>query len=217
MNPFYYSRRFFTKKQIKKIVLVLIISIVGQSFLFTSSPFVSEAKAKGVDITINPDLVASTTTATPAITISSTTLSTFNFINLFKQKIEAVVVEEVKLPVVKQVVVSSATRRISAYNAGDVNQCDGDPCTAANGENICLALERGYKRCAANFVPFGTILEIEGYGQCLVVDRMNSRYPNNVDIAMKYEDKHEALEFGRRSLNVKIITQINTDSEIALK
>ena len=102
-------------------------------------------------------------------------------------------------------VVSSITRTISAYNVGDIYQCAGNPCTSANGENICKALELGYKRCAANFVPFGTILEIEGYGECMVTDRMNSRYLNNVDIAMKYEEHTKALEFGRRSLTVNII------------
>lgn len=101
---------------------------------------------------------------------------------------------------------------ISAYNAGDPYQCDNSPCIAANGENICLALELGYKRCAANFVPFGTILEIEGYGRCLVVDRMNSRFSNHVDIAMKKTEKKEALKFGRRKLKVHIVKPLPNNS-----
>lgn len=105
----------------------------------------------------------------------------------------------------KLIAVPMGVKTISAYNVGDPNQCDDSPCTAANGENICLALELGYKRCAANFVPFGTILEIEGYGRCLVTDRMNSRYSNHIDIAMKKTEKSEALKFGRQKLNIKII------------
>ncbi len=94
---------------------------------------------------------------------------------------------------------------VTAYNAGDVNQCWGDPCQSANGENICLALKKGYKRCAANFVPLGTRLEIEGFGQCLVTDRMNSRYHYRVDIAMKLEEKQRAKDFGLQYLNVSVL------------
>ena len=100
---------------------------------------------------------------------------------------------------------SLGVKGISAYNAGDPYQTDGNPCRSANGENICLALELGYKRCASNMVPFGTLLEIEGYGRCLVTDRMNSRFQNHVDIAMKASEKQAALQFGRRKLAVTIV------------
>lgn len=115
---------------------------------------------------------------------------------------DPVVIEEL-------IFVNLGIKSVSAYNVGDVNQCDSTPCTSANGENICLALDLGYKRCAANFVPFGTLLEIEGYGRCLVTDRMNSRFSNHVDIAMRKDEKTEALKFGRRNLNIKIIKKIN--------
>jgi len=99
---------------------------------------------------------------------------------------------------------NSVIREVTAYNAGDINQCWGDPCESANGENICLALELGYKRCAANFVPFGTILHIEHYGDCMVTDRMNSRYTNRVDIAMKLSEYERAKKFGLQKLLVTI-------------
>lgn len=113
-------------------------------------------------------------------------------------------------------VVSTALRSVSAYNAGDVRQCDSDPCRAANGENICLALELGYKRCAANFVPFGTVLEIDGYGECLVTDRMNPRFNGAVDIAMKYNELDKAKQWGRRRLTVKIVKYVSPDAELAV-
>ena len=113
--------------------------------------------------------------------------------------------DDVAVAVKKRHVISSTIRNISVYNVGDINQCSGDPCIAANGENICKALDKGYKRCAANFVKFGTILEIEGYGECLVVDRMANRFGQNVDLAFKYEDRQEALNFGRQNLKVSIV------------
>jgi 3D (Asp-Asp-Asp) domain-containing protein len=102
-------------------------------------------------------------------------------------------------------VVYSKTMPVTAYNTGDVNQCWGDPCISANGENICMALEMGYKRCAANFVPLGTRLNVEGFGQCVVTDRMNSRYHYRVDIAMKKDEYKEAREFGLKRLKIEVL------------
>ncbi len=117
--------------------------------------------------------------------------------------------DDVPEPIKEEFIVTPlGVKGISAYNVGDPGQTDASPCTAANGENICLALELGYKRCASNIVPFGTILEIEGYGRCLVTDRMNSRYTNHVDIAMKKTEKKEALKFGRRKLKVHLVKKI---------
>ena len=100
---------------------------------------------------------------------------------------------------------SQKLRRISAYNVGAVKQSDSSPCKSANGENICLAVSLAYKRCAANFVYFGTMLEIKGYGRCMVTDRMNERYPDSVDIAMSLDEKQRAKEFGVQYRNVKIL------------
>ncbi len=101
--------------------------------------------------------------------------------------------------------VRASIREVTAYNVGDPNQNYGDPCIAANGENICTALKLGLKRCAANFVPFGTQLSIDNYGVCTVTDRMNRRYRNRVDIAMKVTEKEKALQFGVKKLKVTIL------------
>jgi len=100
----------------------------------------------------------------------------------------------------------SQLREVTAYNVGDPSQNYGDPCESANGENICAALDSGSKRCAANFVPFGTILRIAHYGVCTVTDRMNKRYSDRVDIAMKKDEKKKALRFGLRRLQVTVVT-----------
>lgn len=112
------------------------------------------------------------------------------------------VIEEEKQT--EYIIQSQTVREVTAYNTGDINQCSGDPCRSANGEDICLAISLGYKRCAANFVPFGTVLEVEGIGRCLVTDRMNSKYPDRVDIAFAYGDTR-AREFGIKLLTVKIL------------
>jgi len=103
------------------------------------------------------------------------------------------------------IVRSETIRVVTAYNAGDPRQTDDTPCISASGENICKALAKGKKRCAANFVPLGSRLYVEKIGVCLVTDRTNKRYRNRVDIAMQRDEYHKARRFGRQKLTVKII------------
>ena len=105
----------------------------------------------------------------------------------------------------RYIVRSETIRVVTAYNAGDARQTDDTPCISASGENICKALAKGKKRCAANFVPLGSRLFVEKIGVCLVTDRTNKRYRNRVDIALQRDEYHKARRFGRQKLTVKII------------
>ncbi len=96
-------------------------------------------------------------------------------------------------------------RKVTAYNAGDLDQCSGDPCISASGENLCDTLVLGYQRCAANFVPLGTRLHIETLGEYVVVDRMHKRFGQRVDIAMKPDEKERARSFGVQRLRVTVL------------
>jgi len=96
-------------------------------------------------------------------------------------------------------------REVTAYNVGVRGQTSGRPCIGATGENLCLLVVQGRKICAANFVDPETILNIEGYGECVVLDRMNRRFAHRVDIAMRKNEVDRAIEFGiqRRHVEVK--------------
>jgi len=96
-------------------------------------------------------------------------------------------------------------REVTAYNVGVKEQTNDEPCIGATGRNLCRLVARGLKICAANFVDPDTILKIEGYGECIVLDRMNRRFARRVDIAMRKDEVHRALEFGiqRRHVAVK--------------
>ena len=98
-------------------------------------------------------------------------------------------------------------RNVSVYNVGDINQCSGDPCIGASGYDICKLLREGINVCAANWALFGTVIEVEGMGECFVLDRMNSRFPEGVDWAMRKDEKHKALDFGRKWLKVKVLNK----------
>lgn len=115
-----------------------------------------------------------------------------------------------KSPVRLYQVVSETVREVTAYNVGDRSQTDEHPCIGASGDNLCSRLERGEKICALNGVPLGTILVIQNYGECIVMDRMNSRYRNRVDIAMKVSELGKARKFGLQRLNVEILEEVRT-------
>ena len=97
-------------------------------------------------------------------------------------------------------------REVSAYNVGVRGQTSDEPCIGATGENLCRLVARGLKVCAANFVDPETILNIEGYGECIVLDRMHRRFAHRVDIAMREDEVERALEFGIQRRQVEVIT-----------
>ena len=101
--------------------------------------------------------------------------------------------------------VPGSVREVTAYNVGVKRQTDDTPCLGATGENLCRLVARGLKVCAANFVAPETILNIEGYGECVVLDRTNRRFAHRVDIAMRKDEADRALEFGiqRRYVEVR--------------
>ena len=95
-------------------------------------------------------------------------------------------------------------REVTAYNVGVRGQTSDDPCIGATGRNLCRLVARGLKVCAANFVDPETILHIEGYGECIVLDRMNRRFAHRVDIAMRKDEVGKALGFGIQQRYVEV-------------
>jgi len=100
--------------------------------------------------------------------------------------------------------IAGVVREVTAYNVGVKEQTSDTPCIGAGGDDLCRLITR-MKVCAANFVPLGTILEIEKFGECVVLDRMHRRFSHRVDIAMRDHEIEEAREFGlqRRIVQVK--------------
>jgi len=101
-------------------------------------------------------------------------------------------------------------RSITSYNS-DAGQCDSDPCTTANMFNVC---EHGIEdTIAANFLKFGTkvrIPELFGNRIFVVRDRMNTRYPDRVDVWML--NKEDSKNFGVRRARIEVV--IEKDPEL---
>lgn len=86
-------------------------------------------------------------------------------------------------------------RTITAYSSTP-DQTDDTPFITASGQMV----RRGI--CATNEFEMGTVLEING-DIYEVQDRTNSRYRHRIDLWMP--SREEALEFGVKTLEVKII------------
>ena len=95
--------------------------------------------------------------------------------------------------------------RVTAYNVGDPAQTDATPCIGAGNENLCRALAKGEKVCAANFVPLNAYLHIRDHGIYRVADRMHDRFKYGIDIAMAAHQVDKAKEFGVQHLPVRVL------------
>ena len=88
------------------------------------------------------------------------------------------------------------TVQSSAY-APSPYQTDATPCVTAAGTRVRPGV------VASNFLPLGTILEIEGE-QFIVEDRMNPRF-DGYYLDLWFPSTSSALKFGRKELEVKIV------------
>lgn len=98
-------------------------------------------------------------------------------------------------------------------------ETDASPCIDSNGQDICVLWQKGQKTCATNWVDLGSVLEVEGLGECLVTGRMNKRYHTEVDWYNGYDDEcldgydqydicpqlKEALEFGAKKREIYLL------------
>jgi len=81
---------------------------------------------------------------------------------------------------VKTKIPESGLYAVSGYTS-DVGQTDSTPCIAADTTDICRRKAAGELICASNAFALGTRIHVTGLGTCVVADRMNSRYQQNVD------------------------------------
>ena len=91
----------------------------------------------------------------------------------------------------------------------DENQCDKTPLTTADNTKINLKkLKKGQlKYCAVSrdllaFIPYGSLIEIDGHGVYEVHDTMHERYKHYVDIL-----QHKSLPiFKKENIKITLLT-----------
>jgi 3D (Asp-Asp-Asp) domain-containing protein len=102
--------------------------------------------------------------------------------------------------IIKKQPLTGTIREITMFTSR-IEETDASPFITANGTDL---RNINYNACASNAFSFGTKLQIEGLGDCVVVDRMNKRYSNSVDWYAG-TDLDRAIKFGRQKLLVKIL------------
>jgi 3D (Asp-Asp-Asp) domain-containing protein len=96
----------------------------------------------------------------------------------------------------------------SAY-ASSPYQTDSTPCITAAGTRVRPGI------VASNFLPMGTILEINDE-RYIVEDRMNPRY-NGRFVDIWFPSTEEALEFGRKQMEATIVEYGTVGQELVVE
>lgn len=108
----------------------------------------------------------------------------------------------------KRVVEIDDKTTFTAYNLSAA-QTDDSPCIGAGNNNLCelkpILKEQNKIICASRDLPLDTEIYIDGYGICVIKDRLNIRYKgtNRIDILM--DTYEEAINFGVRELSYVIV------------
>lgn len=96
---------------------------------------------------------------------------------------------------------------LTTYNAV-ASQCDDSPLITADGTKIDIEkLKRGkIKYCAVSrdllrYIPFGSVIHIEGHGYYEVRDTMNKRFKHYIDILQHKSRKN----FKKEKIRVEVI------------
>ena len=96
---------------------------------------------------------------------------------------------------------------LTTYNAV-ASQCDGNPLITADGTKIDMKkLKKGtIKYCAVSrdllrYIPYGSVIHIEGHGFYEVRDTMNKRFNHYIDILQHKSQKN----FKKSNVRVVII------------
>ena len=93
---------------------------------------------------------------------------------------------------------------VTAYNSVPW-QTDSTPCVSADGSDICKLHEQGDLSCAAS-LPFGTKINVPGFGVCTVRDRLAPKYSYRIDLYFGGADKIQAArEWGKRQVDVDVL------------
>ncbi len=93
---------------------------------------------------------------------------------------------------------------VTAYNSVPW-QTDSTPCIAADGSDICKLREQGEMSCASH-LPFGTKINIPGFGVCTVHDRLAERFAYRIDLYFGGADQIQAAkQWGKKNLTVEVL------------
>lgn len=199
----------------QNLILLIIIACVFQFALFYAPALADEAvktaqaQETGINanyddyVSINDATIINKSTVTEGLTETSETASSTPIATSTPQNIVASPTPPSTATSTPVKVIRTSSHVITAYNS-EVSQTDDDPCTTANGYNLCKNNKED--SIAANFLKFGTkvrIPELFGDKVFVVRDRMNARHATRVDVWMK--NHSDAIKFGVKTAKIEVI------------
>ena len=219
--------RIFKKRSHRQVVVFVLITILHNFFIFpvhaaddTSGIMFNQAKdiqiikSPSSDINLRERLLTDNTNV-PSIIRKEDSRNNFakNF-KIIDMPTQTSLMASFKKQPKKNLEIASNEKNIlpdnamfvtlTAYNS-EVAQTDGDPCTTANGFNVC---KHGIEdTVAANFLPMGTVITIPdlfGDKEFVVRDRTSTRFNDKrTDIWMK--TRSDAMQFGIRHAHIVVV------------
>jgi 3D (Asp-Asp-Asp) domain-containing protein len=182
----------------QNVILLIIVACLFQFVLFYTPALAETSVANATSS--NSDLIVTDQLSKSAIsadtTINQATTDSLGDTSDTDQPTDSQASSTIK-------VISSTTHTITAYNS-DVAQTDDDPCTTANGFNLCQHNQED--TVAANFLKFGTKIRIPDlFGDKIFVvrDRMNKKHNSRLDVWMK--NRQEAMNFGIKVAKIEVL------------
>lgn len=110
------------------------------------------------------------------------------------------IIEIEHFPIAKDRVIIKTMRVVATAYSSTVGQTDSTPFISASGDHVFDGM------IAANFLKFGTkvrLPDLYGEKQFVVLDRMNQRFSQRIDVWMDSYSK--AKNFGVRHVRIEII------------
>jgi 3D (Asp-Asp-Asp) domain-containing protein len=112
---------------------------------------------------------------------------------------------KVKTLSIQQEKIYTLSAEFSAYTLS-ADETDDTPHIGSRNLNLYkIRPLLNVKICASRDLPLDTLIDIEGIGECLILDKMNIRYKNTGNIDILMDSKLEANNFGRKPLKYNII------------
>lgn len=105
-------------------------------------------------------------------------------------------------PIICELKIYDKKAIFTAYTLSE-DETDGSPEIGAGNHNLKLLCIQGKSCCASRTLPLHTKIEIEGIGECEILDRTSLKYAERIDIL--FETKESAFRFGKKELRYNII------------
>lgn len=84
-------------------------------------------------------------------------------------------------------------------------ETDSSPCIGAGNHNLCDIKKEEPNKCIAAHRTYAlhTRINVEGIGECEILDRTSEKYGNRIDLV--FNTREEALKFGKKTLSYSVI------------